>query len=179
MSDETIPQALMQVLRPTDPRRVIGRGHPVGDILEAHEWEVLERGLGRLRVAAHLPDAVRNPRGQLFGGFTGTYVDFMSLFTFWAGREHERGEKRRWLATLNMRVDYFRPVVGPRFEMEGRVVHLRGGTGMVETRFYTPSAASTQGADPGEAAAGFDPDRGWGPEGTPLVFGYTTLKVTG
>ncbi len=153
-----MPEQLLRVLRPDDPSRVIGRGHPVGDILEAYEWEVLERGLGHMRISAHLPDAVRNPRGQLFGGFTGTYVDFMSLFTFWAGREHERGEKRRWLATLNMRVDYFRPVMGPRFEMEGRVVHLRGGTGMVETRFF----------DPGEA-----------PGGDPLVFGYTTLRVTG
>ncbi len=157
-----MPEQLLRVLRPDDARRVIGRGHPVGDILEAYEWEVLERELGHLRVAAHLPEAVRNPRGQLFGGFTGTYVDFMSLFTFWAGREHERSEKRRWLATLNMRVDYFRPVMGPRFEMEGRIVHLRGGTGMVETRFFEPG---TSGMD--------------GPEGDPLVFGYTTLRVTG
>lgn len=158
MTDDPMPEQLLRVLRPDEPNRVIGRGHPVGDILEAYDWEVLDRGLGRLHVSAHLPAAVRNPRGQLFGGFTGTYVDFMALFTFWAGREQERGEQRRWLATLNMRIDYFRPVTGPRFEMDGRIVHRRGGTGMVETRFF----------EPGEA-----------PGGDPLVFGYTTLRVTG
>lgn len=176
MSDDSIPEGLMRILRPEDESRVIGRGHPVGDILEAYEWTVLDRGLGRLRVSVHLPEAVRNPRGQLFGGFTGTYVDFMSLFTFWAGREQDRGEKRRWLATLNMRVDYFRPVMGPRFEMEGRVVHLRGGTGMVEIRFYEEGAGSAS-ADGAEAR--IDPAGSWGPEGAPLVYGYTTLKVTG
>ena len=155
---ERIPEELIRILRPEDERRVIGRGHPVGDVLEAYEWLVLERGQGHLRIQAHLPAAVRNPRGQLFGGFTGTYVDFMSLFTFWAGREDERVKTRSWLATLNMRVDYFRPVMGPRFEMEGRVVHLRGGTGMIETRFF---------------------EEGAGPEGSPLVYAYTTLKATG
>lgn len=159
MSDsERIPEELIRILRPDDPRRLIGRGHPVGDILEAHGWEVLERSLGRLRVRAHLPRAVCNPRGHLFGGFTGTYVDFMALFTFWAGREEERARQRPWLATLNMRIDYFRPVVGPHFEMEGRIVHLRGSTGMVDTRFF---------------------EEGAGPEGSPLVFAYTTLKSTG
>lgn len=158
MSNESrIPEELIRILRPEDPTRVIGRGHPVGDILEAYEWEVLVREMGRLRVRAHLPAAVRNPRGQLFGGFTGTYVDFMSLFTYWAGRENERAERRSWLATLNMRVDYFQPVMGPTFEMDGRVVHLRGSTGMVETRFF---------------------EEGAGPEGTPLVYSYTTLKAT-
>jgi acyl-coenzyme A thioesterase PaaI-like protein len=161
LSQDRIPAELSRVLRPLDARRVIGRGHPVGDILQAYDWEVLHRSTGHLRVSAHLPPAVRNPRGQLFGGFTGTYVDFMSIFTFWAGREHEREESRHWLATLNMRVDYFRPVLGPRFEMEGRVVHLRGSTGTVETRFY-------EEAGTGDTA----------PERAPLVYGYTTLKVS-
>lgn len=156
MSEDSMPEALRRVLRPADPRRLIGRGHPVGDVLEAYEWELLDRSLGRLRVSAHLPAVVCNPRGQLFGGFTGTYVDFMSLFTFWAGREPEPGEKRSWLTTLNMRIDYFRPVSGPRFEMEGRIVQQSGKTGTVETRFYE--------ADDGDESA-------------PLVFGYTTLRI--
>ena len=49
--------------------------------------ERLERREGVLRVLAHLPPQVKNPRGQLFGGFTPTYVDFMAIHTFWAGRE--------------------------------------------------------------------------------------------
>jgi acyl-coenzyme A thioesterase PaaI-like protein len=156
MSDDSMPAALRRVLRPDDPRRLIARGHPVGDVLEAYDWEVLHRGPGRLRVSAHLPAVVCNPRGQLFGGFTGTYVDFMSIFTFWAGREPEPGQRRPWLTTLNMRIDYFRPVTGPRFEMEGRVVQRSGKTGTIETRFH-------------EAGAGDDAE--------PLVFGYATLRL--
>ena len=56
------------------------RGHPAGDFLEAYLWRVVERGPGWLKVDAHLPDHARNPRGQLFGGFTPTYVDLISLF---------------------------------------------------------------------------------------------------
>ena len=65
----------------TDPKRVVGRGHPAGDFLEAWAWEVLEEGDATLRVSAHLPDRVINPRGQLFGGFTPTYVDLIALLT--------------------------------------------------------------------------------------------------
>ena len=64
-----------------EPGRLVGRGHPAGDFLEAWAWEVLEEDVGYLRVAAHLPDHVKNPRGQLFGGFTPTYVDLIALFT--------------------------------------------------------------------------------------------------
>ncbi len=159
MSEQRIPEKLRRTLQPADPSRIIGRGHPVGDILEAHEWEVLERQLGKLRVAAHLPDTVRNPRGQLFGGFTGAYVDFMSLFTYWAGHPDEHSRKRGWLSTLNMRIDYFRPVEGPRFEMEGRVVHRSGTTAMIETRMFEPNGA-------------------WD-DASPLVYGYATMKAAG
>jgi acyl-coenzyme A thioesterase PaaI-like protein len=170
-----MPEALRR-LAPTDPRRVIGRGHPVGDILEAYDWEVLHRGVGHLRIAAHVPAAVRNPRGQLFGGFTGTYVDFMSIFTFWAGREDRIEGGRRWLATLNMRVDYFKPVLGPRFEMEGRVVHLRGGTGMIETRFYE---SPDDGTDSSGGTVDVAREGVTDLEPNLLVYGYTTLKISG
>jgi acyl-coenzyme A thioesterase PaaI-like protein len=152
--DDEIPEELMRVLAPEDEKRLIGPGHVVGDLLEAPLWEVLLREPGHLRVRAHLPDAVRNPRGQLFGGFTGTYVDFMSIFTYWAGRTEERGTNRSWLATLNMRIDYFAPVVGPHFEMEGRTIRRGGSTGSIETRFFDPGS----------------------PGGDPLVFAHATLK---
>lgn len=116
-----------------DPARLVGRGHPVGDFLSAHEWRVLERAPGRLRVRATLSDAVRNPRGELFGGFTPTYVDFFALHVFHTARSP--GEPRRWLATANLRVDYFAPIRGPEFEMEGSLVHRSGRTGYIEVRF--------------------------------------------
>ena len=37
-------EEMLRRWRSDDPQRVVGRGHPVGDFLEAHEWEVLERG---------------------------------------------------------------------------------------------------------------------------------------
>jgi acyl-coenzyme A thioesterase PaaI-like protein len=116
------------------PGRLIGRGHPAGDFLEAYDWEVLEEAPGWLRIRAHLPERVKNPRGQLFGGFTPTYVDLVALFTARAGSAAEPLHFRSWLATTNMRIDYFEPVVGD-FVMESRIVKRRGRTIFAETRF--------------------------------------------
>ena len=112
---------------------MIGRGHCAGDFLEAYEWELLREGPGELEVRAHLPEHVRNPRGQLFGGFTPTYVDLIALFTVRAGRAPD--EEWGWLATTNMRVDYLAPVTGPRFLLDSRLVHRRKRAALVETRF--------------------------------------------
>jgi acyl-coenzyme A thioesterase PaaI-like protein len=118
-----------------EPGQLIGRGHPAGDFLEAWRWRVLEEREGRLRVRAHLPEHVKNPRGQLFGGFTPTYVDLVALFTVRAGEGPRELRFRSWLATTSMRLDYFEPVVGPEFDMESRLVKRRGRTRFVETRF--------------------------------------------
>ena len=40
------------------PGRLVGRGHPAGDFLEAWAWEVLDEAPGYLRVEATLPDLV-------------------------------------------------------------------------------------------------------------------------
>ncbi len=117
------------------PGQLIGKGHPAGDFLEAYAWEVLEDGPGLLRISAHLPEHVKNPRGQLFGGFTPTYVDLVAIFTVRAGETDVEARFRTWLATTNMRVDYFEPIVGPRFTIESRLVKKRGRTNFVETRF--------------------------------------------
>ena len=119
-----------------EPGRLIGRGHPAGDFLEAYDWDLLEEEPGLLRVGRHLPAHVRNPRGQLFGGFTPTYVDMISLLTVRAGRRQEWATgPRHWLATTNMRIDYFEPILGPRFEIESRLEKTRGRTRFVTTRF--------------------------------------------
>jgi len=122
------------------PGRLLGRGHPAGDFLEAYDWKLLERGPGHLKVEAHLPDRVRNPRGQLFGGFTPTYVDLISLFASRTGTQSQADAATpQWLATTNMRVDYFDPVLGPTFHLEARIVRERGRTVMIETRFLDPA----------------------------------------
>jgi acyl-coenzyme A thioesterase PaaI-like protein len=117
---------------------LIGKGHPAGDFLEAHEWKVVEEREGYLRIEAHVPEHVKNPRGQLFGGFTPTYVDLVALLTVRAGTSRGETRFRSWLATTNMRVDYFEPILGPRFVIESRLVKKRGRTNFVETRFYDP-----------------------------------------
>jgi acyl-coenzyme A thioesterase PaaI-like protein len=120
-----------------EPGQLIGRGHPAGDFLQAYDWKVIEERPGFLRIRAHVPAHVKNPRGQMFGGFTPTYVDLVALFTIRAGEERQPGF-RTWLATSNMRVDYFEPIFGPDFVMESRIVKKRGRTNFIETRFYDP-----------------------------------------
>ncbi len=117
-----------------EPGRLMAKGHSAGDTLEAWRWPVLERGDGILVVEAHLPDHLKNPKGQLFGGFTPTYVDLVSLFTVHTADVH-RGSERHFLSTINMRCDYFEPIMGPSFVIEGRLVNQRGKTSLVATTF--------------------------------------------
>jgi acyl-coenzyme A thioesterase PaaI-like protein len=120
-----------------EPGRLVGRGHPAGDFLEAWAWELLDEAAGHLRIRCHLPDRVKNPRGQLFGGFTPTYVDMIALFTCRAGPERldQAGRGRNWMATTSMRLDYFEPIVGPTFVVESTLEKKRGRTHFVVTRF--------------------------------------------
>ena len=120
------------------PGQLLGRGHPAGDFLQAYEWKLVEESPGLLRVRAHVPAHVRKPRGQLFGGFTPTYVEHVALFTVRAGEQRVEERFRTWLATTNMRVDYFEPILGPEFLIDSRLVKRRGRTNFVETRFYDP-----------------------------------------
>ena len=120
------------------PGRLLNRGHPVGDFLEAHEWDLLEERRGFLRLRIHLPAHVKNPRGQLFGGFTPTYVDLIALLTCRTGEGPDA--PRHWLATMNMHVDYLDPITDD-FRVESRLLRKRGRTCWVETRFLDEHGA--------------------------------------
>ena len=126
------PEQLRRTFAERPPGRLMGRGHPVGDYLEAHEWELLEERAGFLKLRVHLPPQLRNPRGDLFGGFTPTFVDLVALLTFRAGEP--ASTPRRWLNTMNMRVDYFEPI-RDGFLIESEVINRRGRNGWIETRF--------------------------------------------
>lgn len=128
------PEVVRAWFASREPGRLVGRGHLAGDFLEAWDWRLLEERAGYLRLDVHLPEHVRNARGQLFGGFTPTYVDFVALFTVHAGAAAWEG----WLATTNMRVDYFEPICGPRFTIESTVIKRRGRMRWIETRFFDP-----------------------------------------
>jgi acyl-coenzyme A thioesterase PaaI-like protein len=41
-----------------------------------------------------------------------------------------------WLATTNMRIDYFEPITGPTFVVESELEKRRGRTSFVVTRFW-------------------------------------------
>ncbi len=115
--------------------QLIAPGHAAGDFLEAHRWRVIEQRPGLLHVDVHLPEALKNPQGQLFGGFTPTYVDMVSLFAARTDVEHNPAEPKTWLTTINMRCDYFEPIVNERFDIIGEVVNRRGLTSLVSTKF--------------------------------------------
>jgi len=120
-----------------EPGKLVGRGHPAGDFLEAWKWEILDEEAGLIKVRAHLPEHVKNPRGQLFGGFTPTYVDLIALFTTRAGPARlEPRTRGNWMATTSMRVDYFEPIVGPSFVLDSHLEKKRGRTHYVVTRFW-------------------------------------------
>lgn len=121
-----------------EPGRLVSRGHAAGDVLEAYEWNVVAKESGRLEVQAHLPQALKNPQGQLFGGFTPAYVDFVSLHTVHTiDDERDDAQPTYWLATINMRCDYFEPIMGPTFTVVGEVVNQRGLTTTVSTKFHS------------------------------------------
>lgn len=127
------------------PGRLVNPGHPAADHLEAHLWTVVEESPRLLRIEAHLPPHLLNPQGQLFGGFTGTYVDLVSLHA--ARRADEEGrtadEARYFMATVNMRIDYLEPVFGPRFILEAEVENRRGRSFLVVCRMIQNDVLAT------------------------------------
>lgn len=108
-----------------------GRGHAAGEFLESYDWVILEEREGYLLVEAHLPRQVLNPAGHLFGGFTGTYIDYVALRTCRAGRPDHPGG---WLLTVNMQIHYLEPVVPPKVRLRSAVVTRRKRSYLVETR---------------------------------------------
>jgi acyl-coenzyme A thioesterase PaaI-like protein len=112
---------------------------------------VREERPGFLRLAVHVPDHVRNPRGQLFGGFTPTYVDLVALFTFRAGQRSE-ATRPGWLTTISMQVEYLAPVTDADLVIESEVTARRGRMAWVSTRFL-------------------------GADGEPLVLARTVLRA--
>lgn len=121
----------------TEPGQLIASGHGAGDILEADRWVILEESPGLLVVKAHLPEPLKNPQGQLFGGFTPTFVDMVSLYTVHTGDpDRDPTSPRSWLTTINMRCDYFEPIINEHFIIRGELLNQRGLTSLVSTKFF-------------------------------------------
>lgn len=103
-------------------------GHCAGDLLEAPDWEIVREAEGLIEIDAHVPAQVLNPRQQLFGGFTGTYIDMVALYTI---RTLFPNREDYWITTINMRIDYLDPVLGPRMRMQGELINRGRSTSLV------------------------------------------------
>lgn len=137
---------------PSDDRPIFMKpGHNAGDLVESSKWKILTENPGLVEVDAHLPVHLLNPRDQLFGGFTGTYVDMISIYT--VRTLFAEQSEFKWSATVNMRIDYFAPVLGPRFLLKGELIRDSRSTCLVATHFTDM-------------------------DGNKLVYAITTLKKT-
>lgn len=135
-----------QPWKTSDPERLVERGHPAGDNLEAWKWQVLQRNPDGLLVECHLPEHLTNPRGQLFGGYTATYVDFVALHTVHAADpDRDPSAPGTWLTTINLRCDYFEPIMGPTFTVLGEIINQRGLTSLVSTKFFQGDTMAAHG----------------------------------
>ncbi len=141
-----------EISAPSDSRPIFMQpGHNAGDLVEAAKWIVLTQQPGLVEVDAHLPAHLLNPRDQLFGGFTGTYVDMISIYT--VRTLFTEQSQFKWSATVNMRIDYFAPVLGPRFLLKGELIRDSKSTCLIATHFTDM-------------------------DGNKLVYAITTLKKT-
>ena len=108
-------------------------GHNAEDLVETSKWKILREEKGFIEIDVHLPEHLLNPRKQLFGGFTGTYVDIISLYA--CRTLFDKSSDFTWSATVNMRIDYFAPVLGPRFRLTGEVINDGRSTCLVGATF--------------------------------------------
>lgn len=107
------------------------RDHNAARLLRAYDWTILNIGPGHLEVQCDLPNEVLNLGGSLFGGFTPTYVDLISIWTCMTLLAPELA----WLSTVRLEVNYFEPIVSPGFRVEGIVRNVRKRDYLVETAF--------------------------------------------
>jgi acyl-coenzyme A thioesterase PaaI-like protein len=111
---------------------------PMGSIaaqFDVPNWKVLSEQPGYVRVDVPLHPWLRNPLGQLFGGFTGSYADMLTYRVARSGDPTAR-DASSWYATTGMRVDYLEPITAERFQVECQLLKARGKSVLTEARFY-------------------------------------------
>lgn len=123
--------------RQDNPPLFMRPGHHAGDLVEARKWKILREEPGVVEADVHLPAHLLNPRNQLFGGFTGIYVDMISIYT--VRTLFTDKQQFEWAATVNMRIDYLAPVLGPRFILRGELISDGRSTALVASHFEDSS----------------------------------------
>ena len=131
--DKTEQERLQGQLDNQDRPLFMRPGHCAGDLVEAYKWDILREEPGLVELDVHLPDHLLNPRRQLFGGFTGTYIDMAAIYAVRTLFADKPGFT--WSSTVNMRIDYLQPVTGPRFRIRSEVLSDGRTTSRVATWF--------------------------------------------
>jgi acyl-coenzyme A thioesterase PaaI-like protein len=111
---------------------------PIGSIgiqFDVANWKVLTEEPGFVRVEVPLHRWLRNPLGQLFGGFTPSYADMLAYRVARSGDSTPR-DSTSWFATTGMRVDYLEPIIAEHFQIECQLLKSRGKSMLTEARFY-------------------------------------------
>jgi acyl-coenzyme A thioesterase PaaI-like protein len=111
---------------------------PMGSIaaqFDVANWKVLSEQPGFVRVDVPLHPWLRNPLGQLFGGFTASYADMLTFRVARSGDLTTR-DSSSWYATTGMRVDYLEPITAEHFQVECHLLKARGKSILTEARFY-------------------------------------------
>lgn len=111
----------------------IRSGHCAGDFLESSLWKLIKEEPGLVELDIHLPKRVLNPYGELYGGFTGTYVDMVAVYTLRTLFTDNSVLLRT--ATVNMRMDYLEPIVGSGFRLRGQLIKDGRSTCLVSAEF--------------------------------------------
>jgi uncharacterized protein (TIGR00369 family) len=106
------------------------RNHNAARLLGAYDWKILAIEPGKLKLECQLPAEVLNLGGSLFGGFTPTYVDLISIWTCMT----TLGGEFAWLSTVRLEVNYFEPIIAG-FRVEAIVRNVRKRDYLVETAF--------------------------------------------
>lgn len=95
-------------------------------------WEILAESPGYVRLRVPLLPRLKNPRLQLFGGYTPAYVDMLAFRVTRSGSDDTR---QTFFATTSMRIDYLEALTGD-FEIECQLLKLRGRNAITEARFF-------------------------------------------
>jgi acyl-coenzyme A thioesterase PaaI-like protein len=100
-------------------------------------WNVLAESPGYVKLRVPLLPRLKNRRGQLFGGYTPAYVDMLA---YRVARSGTVDGSDSFFATTSMRVDYLEALTGDEFEVECRLLRVRGRNAITETRFLQDDA---------------------------------------
>lgn len=107
----------------------------IGAHFDVENWKVLSEEPRYIRVEVPLHPRLKNPLGQLFGGFTPAYADMLAARVI-RSSDKSLSDSPIWYATTGLRVDYLEPIVGDSFQVECRLLKSRGKSMLVEAKFY-------------------------------------------